>query len=107
MKRHYGEPSARHQQPFGRAERAIEFAELVVDGDPQRLKGAGRRVESGRSLGHRRTYDLGEFEGAADRLAPPGRGDRAGDSTSKTLFAEFADQPSEIALGESCDQIRS
>ena len=43
-------PPARHQQPFGRGEPAIELAELVVDRDPQRLEGAGRRVEPGLAL---------------------------------------------------------
>ena len=46
MERHDCEPAARHQQPLGRAEPAIELAELVVDRDAQRLKGAGRRIEA-------------------------------------------------------------
>ena len=69
VERHDGEPAARHQQPLGGGEPAIELAELVVDRDAQRLKRAGRRIEPGLALRHRRAHDLGQLAGAADRPA--------------------------------------
>ena len=55
--------------------------------------------------GHRGAHNLGELEGAADRLAQPFPSDGAGDLAGKAFFAEFADQPCEIILGKGCDKI--
>ncbi len=105
MERHDGEPPARHQQPLGRLQTAVELAELVVDGDAQRLKGAGRRVEPGLDSRHRGADDVGELEGALDRLALSRRDDGSGDPAGKALLAEVADQAGEIVLGKDGDEI--
>ena len=46
MERDDGKPSARLEQPLGRREAAIEFVELIVHGDAQRLEGTGRGIDA-------------------------------------------------------------
>ena len=64
VERHDGEPAAGRQQLLGGGEAAIELAELVIDGDPQRLERPGRRILPGLGFGYRRADDLGELGGA-------------------------------------------
>ena len=51
MERDDREPAAGHQQALGRREAAVELAQLVVDGDAQRLEGAGRGVDAAGAAG--------------------------------------------------------
>ena len=48
------QPAARHQQPLGAGEAALQLAEFVVHRDAQRLKGAGGRIETGLAAWHSR-----------------------------------------------------
>src|SRR5207247_7344305 len=75
------EPPARPQQLERRRQRRLERAELVVDGDPQRLKDALRRMPVAEARGRRdRGLDrVDELTGALERLLAPPPADRAGD----------------------------
>ena len=64
MKRNHRQPTAGHQQLFGRDQSAVELAEFVVDGNTQGLKGTCRRILAGLGFWHDRAHDFGEFNGA-------------------------------------------
>ena len=96
VKRHHGEPPAGREKPLSRGEAAVEFAQLVVDDDPQGLEGPGCWMLSGLRPGDCPTNDFCELESTLYRLAPARLGERTSDPSGKPLFAERADHPGEI-----------
>ena len=62
-----GEPPARRQHALGRLQRALQLAELVVDGDAQGLERAGRGVDLVLLGPHHGADDVGELLGRGDR----------------------------------------
>jgi hypothetical protein len=104
MERNYREPPAWGEQPLSRSETAIEFAELVIDSDPQRLKRPRCRVLPRLRFGYRGARNLGEFGGAPNRLPLSCRNNGARDTASKTFFAEVSDQFGELGLRQCLDE---
>src|SRR5688572_33053212 len=84
-----GEPAAGLQNLLGRFEPAFELLKLLVEMDPYRLEGAGRRILllAGMVAG-RLANDVGELAGALDRA---GGDDRPGDSAGLGLLAVAVD----------------
>ena len=105
MKRDDREAAARHQQPLGRGEAPVELAELVIDRDPQGLKGAGRRIEPGLTPRDCAAHDVRELAGAADRGTTARRDDCSCDAPCVAFLAEIANQFGEVALLEPGNQI--
>jgi hypothetical protein len=99
VKGNHGERAARREQAFGGAEAAAQFADLVVDVDPDRLKGAGRRVAARLATADHAADDLGELAGAGDWLDPPGGHDGLGDPPGLALLAVAPNDIGQLAFG--------
>ena len=84
---------------FGRAESGREFAQLVVDEDAQRLKGAGGRMDAARARVHDPGDEVGERAGGADRTLAARALDGAGDGAGMPLLAEARDDIGELTRG--------
>ena len=83
------QPSARAEQDLGGGEAAHQFADFVVDVDPNGLKRPGRRVDRATPTrgGIGAANDIGQLSGALD---PPGAArldDGARDTPGKTRWA--------------------
>jgi hypothetical protein len=100
VERHYSKASSGFQQLLGGHQPAIEFAELVIDGDPQCLERPGSRILPWLGLRYCRTHDLGEFDGAANGPALPRGHNRASYSPREPFLAESAYQLGELRLGQ-------
>src|SRR6476660_4495138 len=98
MKRHDSKAAARHQEPLCRGEAPVEFAQLVIDRDPQGLKGAGRRIEPGLTSRDCAAHDVSEFAGVADRGTTARRDDCSCDAPCVAFLAEITKQFGEVAL---------
>src|ERR1041385_3954545 len=105
MKRDDSEAAARHQEPLRRGEPPVELAKLVIDRDPQGLKGAGRRIEPGLASRDCGAHDVREFAGAADWGTTARRNDCSCDAPCVAFLAEIADQFGKVALLEPGNQI--
>ena len=68
MEGHDDEPPAGLQDALGRVQRAHELAELVVDGDAQRLEHARRRMNAAGLLPDERCDELGQLPRGLERL---------------------------------------
>src|SRR5215472_271131 len=105
MERDDGKPTAGREQLLGRHKPAMEFAEFVVYRDPQRLEGPRRGILPRLRSRYGCSHNCRQLGRAPNAAALPLRRDRAGDAACKMLFAEGADQLSELGLGKSCDEI--
>ncbi len=105
VKRNHRETAARHQQPLGGGQSAIQFAQFVVDRNAQRLKRAGSRIEPGLTCRDRGAHDLGQLAGAANRRMLARRDDRPRDAAGEALLAERADHPGQLVLGKPGDEV--
>src|SRR5262245_16652842 len=88
--------------------RLLELAQLVVDGDPERLEGALRRMavpEPGRRR-DRGADDVDEVAGALDRLLAASPADRTRDLLRVTLLAVLAEDRDQLALRGLVDELR-
>ncbi len=96
----HGEPAAGPQHLERRGQRGLERAELVVDGDPQRLEDALRRmaVAEARRRRDRLLDRLDEVARALERLLAAASHDRAGDLPRVALLAVAAEDLCELAL---------
>ena len=94
------EPSSRPQQVEGRGERRLDRAELVVDGDPQRLEDALRRVAvaEARRRGNRGLDRVDELAGPLERLLAAAASDRPRDLPRVALLAVLLEDRGQVAL---------
>ena len=67
MERHDDEPAAGLEHALGGEQRLLQFVELFVDEDAQRLERARRRMDFARTLAHHARDDLGERPRRRDR----------------------------------------
>ena len=96
----HGEPAAGPQHLERVGQRGLERAELVVDGDPQRLEDAlgGMAVAEAGRRRDRGLDRLDELAGALERLLAPAAPDRARDLPRVALLAVVAEDPRQLAL---------
>ncbi len=93
-----GDPPADRGARQGGVEPGAQRAQLVVDGDAQRLEGARRGVDGGAGLGVRgppdgARHDVGQVDGVAHRRAGVAQpDDRARDAARSPLLAELVDR---------------
>ena len=105
VKRDHGQPTAMHQQLFGRDEPAIELTKLVIDGDAEGLKGPSCGILSRFGFRHRGTHDFGELDRPFNRPATLRCGDRTGNSAGEPFPAEIVDQLCQLAFRQRRNQI--
>ena len=108
MERNHRDPAARPQQSLRRHQPAPQltlFAELVVDPDANRLKGAGRRVDGAPRPARGSRHDAGELSGAANRRAITRPDDGAGDAPRASLLAEAVDDIGKLGLRHGVDKL--
>ncbi len=108
MEADHGEAAAGAQHRDGGRKCGLELAELVVDGDAERLEDALRGMpfpEPGRRR-DRRLDHVDEIAGAEERPLGASPHDRAGDRTGVPLLAEAAEDRRELALVPRVDDRR-
>src|SRR5262249_10571299 len=100
VERDDGQPAARLDELERVVQAGLELAELVVDGDPQRLEGALGRVALAEARGRRdRGLDhLDQLERALERLALAAAHDAARDLAREALLAEAPQDARDLAL---------
>ena len=107
VKRNHRETAARHQQPLGGGQSAVQFAQFIVDRDAQRLKGAGRRVEPRfAASGSRRARSRPARRCGESARCCARRDDGARDPAGKALLAERADQLGQLGFGRAARRDR-
>lgn len=86
--------TARSEQAEGLFQAALKTAQLIIDGDSQRLKSPGRRMKAAMTIlrRHRIGDNRGESRRGADMFSPAGIYDSARDSAGVTLFAVIKNQ---------------
>src|SRR5436190_23498757 len=90
------EPPAGREHLLRRSEAAFELAELVVDVDPDRLEGAGRRILlHSRMVAERLAHDFGQLPRALDG---PGGDDRPRDPARPRLLAIMIEDVGDLFL---------
>ena len=90
-----------------RRDEAIQIVELAVHPDPQRLKGARRRIDARRPAPGNRPADDGRQAACrVHRPVLPRRDQRARDPPREALLAVLEDGVGELALGRAGDEVR-
>ena len=92
------EPTARTKDPERRGEALREIAELVVDGHPERLEYARRRIDLGAAGGLDAGDEPAELVSCRERPAGPAAHDRRGDARGLGLLAELGEDPPQRAV---------
>lgn len=87
VERDDGEATTGREQLLGRNKAAIEFAELVIYRDSQRLERPRRWILPRLGSRYGGSHDRREFARTPNALALPLGCDRAGDAGSEALFA--------------------
>jgi hypothetical protein len=98
-----GEPAAGLQDLLGRLEAALQFLELLVEMDPDRLEGArGRILLLAGMMAGRLADDVGELAGALDRT---GGDDGTCDAAGLGLLAIAVDDVRDDFLGSIVEEV--
>ena len=109
MKTDQHRPSARLEAPGQLLHQPIQGLQFVIDGDPQRLENAGRRVDapSSGSLGARHTapHEVGQLLGRLQWLRSPQLDDAPSDAPAETLLAVVENQVGEVSFREAPQQV--
>ena len=91
------EPPFRLQRPLGREQAGLQLRELLVDGDPQPLEGAGGGMDLGPAPPAQSLLDeLGELQGAGEGLRRAAPGDGGGDPAALPLLAIDIEDPGQL-----------
>ena len=98
MKRHHREPPAGLQHFFSGDQRRLQFIQLGVDQDPQRLEGARRRMNLVRLGPDHPRDNVGQSPGRGDRLLGARIDDGAGDAARLPLLAKRIDRIGQIGF---------
>jgi len=106
VERHHDQPPARIQQGGGLREAAIELAQLVIDGDAQRLKTAGGAVDSGWIARRRPANDGGQPNRAFDRRQAAFGADGARDPARPSFLSVSMQDLRQLGLGGGVDDFR-
>ena len=99
------ESTAWLEHTLGSVERQVQFVELFVDEDTQRLEGAGCRVNVTRSRFHRARDHISERARSRDWRLLAGGDNGASDAARMPLFPKDVDDVGEFLLGGVRDDI--
>ncbi len=107
MEGDYDQTPRRREHALGGEEAARQFGKLVIDENPQRLKGAGRGMNRGVPRVHHARNDVGKRRGRVDDVLGPRSDDRPRDRPGMTFFAQNGDNRGEVALAAARNDICS
>ncbi len=99
MERHDNETSAGMENALGRVQCPHKLAEFIVDGDPQPLKHARRRMDSAGLLPDQRGHQIGQLLCRLERLPAPRLDDRARNRTGAPLLTVMVENVSQFGFG--------
>src|SRR5688572_28008781 len=87
------------------AEELLERAQLVVDGDAQRLERARGRIDAlFRRARHAAPHQVGQLARRADRLFAPRPHNSSGDAAAQALLAILIDYVGQLLFAQPRDQ---
>ncbi len=89
MEADHAQPAARREQADGLRQRGLDFLELAIHVDADRLEGARRRMLAGFARRHRAGHDVGKLPRGADRRRGARGHDGACDAPREFFFAEL------------------
>ena len=98
-------PAARIEAIRELGQQPLQRPEFVVDRDPQRLKGAGGRIDRVAASRHTAAHEVRKLTGRGYRLALSGLDDPPGNPPTEPFLAELVNQVGEVALGQPPQQI--
>jgi len=100
------EPSAGEQQVDHLLDQVAQPFEFVVYGDPQRLKGAGGRVDlAGPARPQGPLHDVSQLGGGGDAAQLPHLADPPGDAAGVALLAVGEDQVGQLLLRQAVHEL--
>ena len=105
MKCHDHEPPAGFENSLGGVQRAHQFAEFVVDGDPQSLKNPRSGVNAARLLPDQRGYQIRKLFGGLEWLPAPRLDNCACNGASAALFAVMVENVGQFRFRRFVDEI--
>lgn len=106
MEGDHDQPSPRTQRWNGCRKYTVQNVQLLIDGNPQRLKGSRCRMYPlATSTAGDPHDDLTQLGGRFDWMVHPRTDDRSGDSTGLTLVTESPEDRGNLVLIEEVDQV--
>ena len=105
MKTDHGQPAVRRQALERSVERGLEFLQLAVDVDAQRLENASRRMLVPLGAARDARDHLGKLQRALERLGLAVRDDGARDARRHALLAKFTKNADQFLERRAVDHV--
>ena len=100
-----GQPPAGPEHPLGGVQRPRQFAELVVDGDAERLEDAGRRMQAARLGADQPGDEIGQLRGGLDAALAAFFDDGAGNGPGPPLLAVMKEDVGQLRLAGFVEEV--
>ena len=105
MKTHHNQAPAGNNQPGCSVQSSFQFAQFVVDRNPQSLKSAGCRINADGRFVNDRINEFGQFTGCFYRLKLARGGNFGRNLPGFAFFAVFVDQICQFFFRHTVDNV--